>query len=1119
MGEPTSRMDAEVHADELLAHAGWLHGLAARLVRDPERAADVVQDTWLVALERPPRGRGAALRRWLGAVARNLARRAGRDAAVRALHEGRAARPEGTGAEERLRLQRLLADTLLGLEEPYRSAVVLRYLDGLPAREIARRQGTTPEATRQRLSRGLAQLRARLDREFGGDRAAWCALVAGSLPRRGGGAGGVGSGTAVGSTKGTIMVVKLSAAVLGSLTLLLAWALLGPGPGGGPGPTREGRATGAQEGAADAPTPRGGGEARAPLAAARAEGRVLHGVVTDGATGAPVAGAVLHLSRSATRPLGDPLFDRWPAVREPDAAPDRWWVLAEGRYAVEPLARDGRLFLFEAEERLGVTDAAGRFRVRLPEGGTGAVERAGGARAPAPDLSRIVLCTHPRFLPHVVQLGTPRPDRPLRVALRPPGRLHVRVVDPAGDPIPGVRLRAGVRPGPEEDGVPLYFTAPASGGLGPTDAAGEARIGGFPTGCTLFVQAQGAAVGPEVPARIDALTGTGSVELVARRLGGLRGRLVHADGTPAAGVAVRAEPDPFPSTVRTGEGGEFELERLVAGPVELAFEVAGAEAVTAEVPPGAVLDLGDFVLPGLAPVEGRVLAGELDDPAALRVRLYRRGRELGSAAVDPDGRFAAAAPPGELVLAVEGPRGVELGRLPAAAPGRGLTIPLEARLGAVAGELGPGEGETLLVLLSRVRLPRGYATGLADRPARPGEPAAWLSHGAARIEREEGRFARRGIAPGRYGLWIQTDGLEAVWLPEVEVRAGTVTELGELRPSGARLCGRVLDTAGIPAAGARVVVEPAQRFAAMRRASVETGPDGRFELEWLQPGPHRVHAELGPDRRGPSLELDVAAGAALERELVLAPPGRIRGRVTRGGAPLAGAVVALNPTAAPAEVCTGPGGSYAFECQEPGEYAVVLSGPASRLRFTRLEPGTERTVDFELQAEPLPLRFLVDGRPVERVTRVELTALDPGGPWLGARRTARGPWSEGAGVPLEPFPVPALVRVAVEGDATHWGVLGASAREAELATGELRVRLAPGSEHAPPPRLLLLEVPAGSVEEALGEPAEVPGEPAGPGQLRFRSIPAGARLRLAGAGGRAARELTHGGGVLEVPWP
>ena len=76
MGEPTSRMDAEVHADELLAHAGWLHGLAARLVRDPERAADVVQDTWLVALERPPRGRGAALRRWLGAVARNLARRA-----------------------------------------------------------------------------------------------------------------------------------------------------------------------------------------------------------------------------------------------------------------------------------------------------------------------------------------------------------------------------------------------------------------------------------------------------------------------------------------------------------------------------------------------------------------------------------------------------------------------------------------------------------------------------------------------------------------------------------------------------------------------------------------------------------------------------------------------------------------------------------------------------------------------------------------------------------------------------------------------------------------------------------------------------------------------------------
>ena len=41
-----------VRIDDLLAHAGWVRGLALSLVRDPGAADDLVQETWLAAMRR-----------------------------------------------------------------------------------------------------------------------------------------------------------------------------------------------------------------------------------------------------------------------------------------------------------------------------------------------------------------------------------------------------------------------------------------------------------------------------------------------------------------------------------------------------------------------------------------------------------------------------------------------------------------------------------------------------------------------------------------------------------------------------------------------------------------------------------------------------------------------------------------------------------------------------------------------------------------------------------------------------------------------------------------------------------------------------------------------------------
>ena len=58
-----------MHLEELVSHYGWLTTLARRLVRDESAADDLVQDTWIAALRRPPSE--GPLRPWLARVLTN----------------------------------------------------------------------------------------------------------------------------------------------------------------------------------------------------------------------------------------------------------------------------------------------------------------------------------------------------------------------------------------------------------------------------------------------------------------------------------------------------------------------------------------------------------------------------------------------------------------------------------------------------------------------------------------------------------------------------------------------------------------------------------------------------------------------------------------------------------------------------------------------------------------------------------------------------------------------------------------------------------------------------------------------------------------------------------------
>lgn len=214
--------------DDLLLHQRWVRALAHALVSDLDRAHDVEQETWLSALRSPPYA-GGNTRAWFRAVARNAARIIHRREARRSRRE--TAVPAGTGPEspeaavERVELRRRLAAAVVRLEEPARTAVVLRFFEELPPAEIATRLGVPASTVRSRIARGLARLRELLDDENEGDRRAWVVPLLGLLPGR--------PSPAAAAAGVLVMSAKWKALIAGLLLLVVGfagWQLLLPLP-------------------------------------------------------------------------------------------------------------------------------------------------------------------------------------------------------------------------------------------------------------------------------------------------------------------------------------------------------------------------------------------------------------------------------------------------------------------------------------------------------------------------------------------------------------------------------------------------------------------------------------------------------------------------------------------------------------------------------------------------------------------------------------------------------------------------------------------------------------------------------------------------------------------------
>ena len=211
--------------ENLLGHGEWLRKLAISLVRDEARADDLVQETWLAALRGIPEDVRRA-RAWLATVLRHTAERMGKRDRDRfrgsdeVLDEA-STLPEPADMLERVAIQKRLAEEVTALREPYRAAVLWRFFESLPPREIAAREGVPIETVKSRIKRGLVMLRGRLDAELGGSdaRRAWLAPLLHVVP----GTQSAAQASALSTILGGLVVYAKVWAVIGVAVLAAAF--------------------------------------------------------------------------------------------------------------------------------------------------------------------------------------------------------------------------------------------------------------------------------------------------------------------------------------------------------------------------------------------------------------------------------------------------------------------------------------------------------------------------------------------------------------------------------------------------------------------------------------------------------------------------------------------------------------------------------------------------------------------------------------------------------------------------------------------------------------------------------------------------------------------------------
>ena len=178
--------DFDAFTELVNAHKNKIYGLARKLAGSAEDAEDIVQETLLKAIDKIDQFRlEASFGTWLYTIALNQARAMfakQKQADLRPIDDYLPTRLKGAEASEEIRslhdwrdpaqifeteeLRRVLDEAVAGLPYKYREAFVLRYVEELPVKEVARIINESEAATKSRILRARLALREQLAEMF-----------------------------------------------------------------------------------------------------------------------------------------------------------------------------------------------------------------------------------------------------------------------------------------------------------------------------------------------------------------------------------------------------------------------------------------------------------------------------------------------------------------------------------------------------------------------------------------------------------------------------------------------------------------------------------------------------------------------------------------------------------------------------------------------------------------------------------------------------------------------------------------------------------------------------------------------------------------------------------------
>jgi uncharacterized GH25 family protein len=558
--------------------------------------------------------------------------------------------------------------------------------------------------------------------------------------------------------------------------------------------------------------------------------------------------------------------------------------------------------------------------------------------------------------------GKPAPD--LRIVLRAGRTLFGTVIDAGRRPVAGARVSL-------RTAVPTGFSArlravrkPEPSPEVPTDAAGRFELKELAAGTfDLTVRAHGFA-----PLTVPALalpegkgaTDAGTVMLAAGV--SIRGLVTDPKGNPVDGAEVRAkaaEQDDFPMPARgdpgpadavTAADGSFVLEDRSPGePLDLAvshpsYGPGSVPGVTApsETPVR-------IVLQPTARVSGRTLDPDGKPVTGASVFLSEEESKSfgGQSALMASGRFHRGITDDEGSFSFDG---VSPGpfNLSARAPRR-----QEAELANL--ELKAGQDLTGLDLVlppgaevsGKVLSPEGRPVADAEVAVVQASENGFPAFSSLRATTDgDGGYRINGIPPGRHTLEARAEGYRRA-VRDVEVTAAAAVDFALER--GLEISGRVVDDAGSPVPGARLLLIAGQNAFNSPRTASEA--DGTFRFSGLQDGTYRLAAlkdGYTSDRKGTTVTLAGAPVSGLE--VKLSGGGTITGRLT--GVEFSQLSRVRISTNGPERGRVDPEGNYQISHLSPGEWTVTAVVPDTPLHAegrVTLEPGAaEARLDLQL---------------------------------------------------------------------------------------------------------------------------------------------------------------------------